>query len=200
MAILLAVTMKEPEPVAGLNPEVTPEVSRVVGRCLEKLPGARYANGQEIAEALGAVVSEPSASAPSGRRSGGAAVSPAAASLLTPEAASMPAKAARRRSRWLVLVGACVICLGGALGLRLRSDPRGSVASAHSTAAPTPTTLSDLPQPASTVPEAIGEYKSGLQFLRDDSFDNARQRFEHAASLDHHKRPLRHTRSINRVE
>jgi serine/threonine-protein kinase len=68
IAILMAVTTKEPEPVAALNPEVTPEVSGVVERCLKKLPDARYANGQDVVEALGALVSEPSGSI--GQRSG----------------------------------------------------------------------------------------------------------------------------------
>jgi serine/threonine protein kinase len=58
LAVLLAAITAEPEPLAGRSPGVTPALEAVVLRCLAKRPADRYANGREVAEALGAARNE----------------------------------------------------------------------------------------------------------------------------------------------
>jgi len=59
-----------------------------------------------------------------------------------------------------------------------------AAASSATGADPGPTTLADLPLPATDVPEALVEYRAGLQLQRDDNYGNATRRFQHAAELD----------------
>jgi serine/threonine-protein kinase len=95
---------------------------------------------------------------------------------------------ARSRSGWILLgalLSVPLVALGVARGVVLARSG-GGARSVVSVALPSPhaTALTDLPPPASTVPEAIAEYRAGMQLLRDDSEDNARKRFERAAELD----------------
>jgi serine/threonine protein kinase len=117
VAILLAVTTKEPEPLSRVNPDVTPEISSTVARCLEKLAEARYANGQELVDALAGVPVEPRVSRPSSQRKGSSVPT---VSLLTPEAATV---APRGKARWrwglVALVG--LAATGLSVGYRVRT-------------------------------------------------------------------------------
>ena len=52
---LTAVVQEEPEPIAGINPELPPPLRWIIERCLEKDPSARYASTQDLARELAGV-------------------------------------------------------------------------------------------------------------------------------------------------
>jgi serine/threonine-protein kinase len=88
---------------------------------------------------------------------------------------------------------AAVGCVGAWLGLlqlhaRAQSGaavPPAAVDSAIPSAqAPLPMTRLRLPAPASTVPEAVAEYRSGMQLLHDDNYSGATAHFQRSAALD----------------
>ena len=53
-AVLYQVTHETPPPLSDLRPGVPDELAAVVARCLQKDPGARYADAGEVADALSA--------------------------------------------------------------------------------------------------------------------------------------------------
>ena len=55
VALVLAVTRHEPEPVRKYAPNVAPELEAIVARCIEKEPSRRFADGAELLEALEAL-------------------------------------------------------------------------------------------------------------------------------------------------
>jgi serine/threonine-protein kinase len=76
-AVLYAVANEEPEPVEALNPNVPPELARVIHKALEKEPENRYNNVPELVDDLRALrtrVEHPTWErmvSPLGRRAGG---------------------------------------------------------------------------------------------------------------------------------
>ena len=48
IAVLASILRDEPEPVAKLRPDTPPALARIVARCLEKKPEARYADGAAL--------------------------------------------------------------------------------------------------------------------------------------------------------
>jgi formylglycine-generating enzyme required for sulfatase activity/dienelactone hydrolase len=52
IAVLASILRDEPEPVAKLRPETPPALARIVARCLEKKPEARYESGRALLEDL----------------------------------------------------------------------------------------------------------------------------------------------------
>jgi serine/threonine protein kinase/tetratricopeptide (TPR) repeat protein len=106
----------------------------------------------------------------------------------------------RARWPWGVSVLAGLVVVGGILSYRAGTvksreatsgEARGeagpeAVASraTASSAAPSATTLADLPPPATKIPEAAGEYAAGMQALHDNSWSLARQHFERTVDLD----------------
>jgi serine/threonine-protein kinase len=99
--VLAAVTRDAPRRPSELNALVPAGVERIVERCLEKLPEARYANGHELADALLAMHQRPSASQPS---VGPGASTRATASVLTPAASSVRTEHRRSARGWVLLV------------------------------------------------------------------------------------------------
>lgn len=65
-AALAAVLFSEPPPVTGSRPGVSPELDRIVRRCLAKDREARYASAQELARELEAVLQGSAAGPPPG--------------------------------------------------------------------------------------------------------------------------------------
>jgi eukaryotic-like serine/threonine-protein kinase len=202
VAIAIASMLNEPAPVRQLNPEVPAEVERIVARCLEKLPGARYANGQEIAAALGAL--EPGTSHPPTERSSAPATASSrdasgpSASQATPAPSSLGAPRRKVGRPWLlpILLGLGLVVIVGIEGLRLRSRSPAGTGAADKDAltqqtpasgaglVSAPQAITDLPPPASRSPEALDAYKQGMQLMRDGAPGGAMEMFEHALKLD----------------
>ncbi len=105
--LLAAQVIATPDPVETHRPEVSPELSRVVMRCLEKDPDARWQTAEEVRAQL-----EPLAT-PSG---GSAAV-------------SRPLLVLRRLPRWMPWAAGAVVVAGGValLGPRLFESGRLTV-------------------------------------------------------------------------
>ncbi|HEU4333875.1 MAG TPA: serine/threonine-protein kinase, partial [Candidatus Eisenbacteria bacterium] len=115
--LISAILRDEPPPIRAARPEAPARLERIVGRCLEKEPGARFPSARELRDELHLVAREPSR--------GPAAPAPSA-----------PAPGGRLPARWLVpagLVLAAGIALIGTrawLGARPPSGPAAQVASA----------------------------------------------------------------------
>jgi serine/threonine protein kinase len=63
--------LQEPAPaLRSIDPSLSPELERVVARCLERDPKRRYASARSILEALGAPTAEPSSGRPESGASG----------------------------------------------------------------------------------------------------------------------------------
>jgi len=58
VAMMLTIIRSVPEPVGQVNPEVPRSLESIVARLLEKEPSRRYANGQQLADALDAAASQ----------------------------------------------------------------------------------------------------------------------------------------------
>jgi tetratricopeptide (TPR) repeat protein/predicted Ser/Thr protein kinase len=193
MAVVLAAATTEPDSIAKQRPEVTPEIERVVTRCLGKLPSARFADGQEVMDALGGPTGEPLGVSASATR-GANAISPGAVTLGTPAAVNLGAAGrGRPRSRWILALFACVLGLVGALSLRPRTNAApaspilsGGAVAEGGGAAPLSGVLAitDLPLPSSPSPEALAAYKRGMQLMRDAAYRAAMDEFEAALKLD----------------
>jgi tetratricopeptide (TPR) repeat protein len=116
---LAAVLRDTPKPVSELSPSVPPDIERIVERCMEKLPEARYPSGAELLSALDALRLDDARTVPSVRAPGDP--SPSAVSLLTPEGTTGRARRASRAKRWWLVALACIVCVAGVLGVRSRA-------------------------------------------------------------------------------
>jgi serine/threonine-protein kinase len=187
IALLLATTTKDPEPVERMNPAVPADVARVVARCLEKRREDRYPNARRVAEALGVMSSDAGSSGPS-LRPPQAATSPAALSVVTPQVSSVTTRPPRARSRWWLLAAAvfvvalAALAVAGAL-MRVPAVPAPPPASAPAPTAPRVVRLIDLPPPASTKPEALAAYAQGIR-ERYDGVNSSYASFRRAFELD----------------
>jgi serine/threonine-protein kinase len=98
-------------------------------------------------------------------------------------------KVPRTPQRTLRLVALASLGVGALLGVsafRSRHAPPGPAAApvASTAAAPSATTYTNQPLPATGVAEARSEYAAGLQALRDDSWELAGEHFRRAVQLD----------------
>jgi serine/threonine-protein kinase len=158
--VMMAIVGDEPPPVSKLNPEVSPELSRIVQRCLAKEAGERYDDCRSLAGDLDRV--------------------------LATGAKATPTKAARWRPRLAWALGTvAAIALAGAGAGRLRPKvPSVALAPSASALAPAATAITDLPLPASKSPEAVTAYAAALQALRDANWGRARADLRRALTLD----------------
>jgi len=203
IGVLYAVVHKEPDALEVVCPDAPAVVIAVVGRCLKKVRDERFASGREVLVALegeGAAVVTASSSgraAPATRVSTvsglgtalGATMAAGAGERVTgaPGVAGPPAMRGRRGFVWLgvaVLAGLTTVVAGSAVRPQHVELAPAASTSTVPLAVPHATTLADLSLPASNVPQALTEYKMGLQLQRDDSFRNALRHFEKAAELD----------------
>lgn len=82
-----AILRSSPQPVGSLNPRLSPELARIIGKCLEKEPENRYQSAKELAIDL--------------RRLG------------VPRTIATPARKRERRTRNLILVAGALLVAGG---------------------------------------------------------------------------------------
>jgi urea transport system substrate-binding protein len=124
MAVLLALTMKQPQPIRELNPDVPPGVAQLIERLMEKDPEGRPASADEVGQALAAL--EAGAPPPPPAAAG---VKPATATGLAarPTDVLPPSSTPSRRPRRRLLVGlvAGAVLVGAGLAAWLAFRPRG---------------------------------------------------------------------------
>jgi hypothetical protein len=107
--ILTAILTKEPAPLRARDGTVSPEVQRIVSRCLRKDPRRRFQSMADVRASLEDAVSEPSAGVEAARN----------------EAGPSSARSARWQRAALAAVTAALVLTGGALALNGRSASEG---------------------------------------------------------------------------
>jgi serine/threonine-protein kinase len=141
-------------------------LAAIIRRCLARAPDGRFADAGEVLRALDArprTVPPPPPSPPTRRFAPATLAAFIGAAGVAAVASVLVYRAATTKPQPL---------------------SASAAASASAPASASAVTLADLPLPASSVPEAVTEYRAGIQLLRDDSFSNARARFAHAIQLD----------------
>ncbi len=195
VAIMYAVLHREPRPLVELCPEAPGAALAVVARCLKKERAERFASAGEVLAALawetGARASEaavgrgaPAEKAATVDGMGTALGATMAAVPPSPEADAALSTRARRwgRRSWAAL--AVTLALGGLAASNVLKGRSGAAPAGSAPAAPRATTLADLPLPTSDKPDALTEYRAGMQAFRDDNYTSAGHHFERAAELD----------------
>ena len=177
VSLALEILSSEPVPLAQAAPRVGRVVAEVVTRALAKSADARFASMDEIAQAL-------DGERQSSRQVGLAATEYASA----PVGAPQTVRGAWPR-RWRVLLPAalvtCVIAVAGGARYRATPHPQSSVEpKGVAPAAPSATTLADLPLPKSSVPAALAAYSDGIQAARDGNIRAAIASYTRALELD----------------
>ncbi|MEZ4392885.1 MAG: protein kinase [Polyangiales bacterium] len=195
MDVIIALCRDEPAAPSTLNPEVTPELERVIARCMAKLPSNRFASARELLAEIDAL--DPAAASPPSLVSAGPARASLAAEVPTtssPHSAtivplSSPGTRPRgRKRRALAAVGLVALGAVGALTVRgtsrrhLRAAPAPSIAAARVTWGQHP--ITEDPPPASSSPEALRAYAEGLRATRDGAHELALERYTRAITLD----------------
>jgi serine/threonine-protein kinase len=173
--VLIAIARDAMRPLRDRLPHVDPQLEAVVSKCLSKAPDQRFGSAAEI---LAALVAQPSTTTESRAE-------------VRPIMRNGEPLRPQGRSRLPTLLAACALMLAVVAGSiafvakrgARQERPLGS-ASASASSAARPTTIADLPLPTTTVPEALTEYKAGLQLQRDDSCLSAAHHFLRAVELD----------------
>jgi eukaryotic-like serine/threonine-protein kinase len=156
--VITSVLRDTPARVSKLNSLVPAEVERVIERCLEKEPDARYAHGSEVLEALNAGVTEPRDSeAASTRR----AASASTVSLVTPGPSPVGAKS-KAMWQWGLMILGAVAAAGLGWGYIGRGSPGPSATrSTPLEQQPVPVSLPlPVPEAASPPPPSAGSEPS----------------------------------------
>ena len=192
MDVIIALCRDEPAAPSTINPEVTPELERVIARCMAKRPVDRHPSARDLLADLDALdpssattrslVSAPASSSPA-QLSAPTSSSPRTSVIVTPSAPSRP------RTQKRVLFGAVgLVALGavGALSLRQPATRlRRARAVAHQS---TPSwghrPITEDPAPSSSSAEALRAYAEGLHAARDGAQELALERYTRAAQLD----------------
>ncbi len=138
-------------------------LASIVARCVARAPEQRWRNAGEVALALDTPPGKAIPALPTGRRR----------SLVTVLSAALVS---------VIALAIAVLATRARHSAHAANDAGTSRASASTSSRPT--TLADLPLPATTVPEALTEYKTGIQLLRDDSYTNALHHFQRTVDLD----------------
>jgi serine/threonine-protein kinase len=173
MAIVAAITSKDPPPLDQVAPSVPPAVARVVERALAKDPSDRFESMRAASDALVAA----------------AGISRADPAFAPTETAPPAAARARRAplGRWMVPVGLALVAAAGALAWSFRQPstaPPVASAAPGAWAAARPIACNDAPIPESKVPEAVTAYRAAIQAYCDASLSLARNAFQRAVDHD----------------
>lgn len=170
-AVLLGHISEPPLPVHDRNPQLTPELSAVVGKALAKSPDDRYTSAGEFAAALSrAVGDQPSVQLPNG-----AVVElerdPETVIESSPRRSLNPANWLSEQGRWfiagvlvmiVVLIGASLVISPGLVGLGA-ADDAGTLSI---TTVPTGAELSINGQPVGSAPRIITDLPEGEHVIQ----------------------------------
>ena len=135
MDVMMAVARADPPSLLVVRPEVPPSLVRIVERCLEKDPAARYQSTRDLAFTLDGVTPTPSDGSPA----------------LPPEAARQPRRVARYRWVWLA-AGIALGAAGAALFTAYRAPSEGESAQPVALTLPSDFLFFRLPGVSSAVP------------------------------------------------
>jgi eukaryotic-like serine/threonine-protein kinase len=166
-----AIVYARHEPLAKVNPEISPALSHIVDRCLAKDPEERYPDCANLLREIDRLF-------------------PAARSYTAAKAAGLWRGGSRRgrRRRFFTLQSAAfaaglaaVLGIGAVVAVSRRKGPSAEVPKAP---ALLPTALTDLPPPASPSPDAQAAYRAALQSIRDGNWGQAEENLRRAITLD----------------
>ncbi len=178
--VIIAAARDEPERPSRIS-DVHPALERIVLRCMEKLPDARFASAEEVLSALSALPADAlttASAAPHVLQTDGANTAPSLLASTSPPRVTVPT---RRTSR-AALGAAVALVLAGAFGTFLATrrqtapvaSPLASASASFQMLAPRP--FAD--------PELRGEYMAGMQALRDDDWGVAQLHFQRIVAKD----------------
>jgi serine/threonine-protein kinase len=156
MDLLISISRDPVPPASSSIAEVPPELDRLIARCLEKSPEARYPECSAVTADLERLTTHSSLS----------------------QRIPLAARPVRKWRRLAIGFGiaAALLAIGGS---RFRWTVTRSTRPALK-----PMVLTDLPRPTNVKPEALAEYDAGVQKLRDDNWAVAYDHFAKAAALD----------------
>jgi serine/threonine-protein kinase len=178
--LLTAILRDRPVPPSALVPEVPADLSALVERCLAKDPAERYPDCQSVSADLDRVI-------PQSRDRSSLAASAERPTQPSPSSPSAPAPRPRRRA--FAAIAAILVALAVAAPLSISRFSRDTTTQATPVAPPAPpapraVAITDLPLPASRVPEALAAYASALQALRDANWKRAEESLRRTITLD----------------
>jgi serine/threonine-protein kinase len=165
--LLLAILSGSLDPPSKHVPGLPAVVDGAIMKAVAKTPSERFASMDQVVRALEDVVT------PSRR-----------IISIDPQIATEPAPGQKKRGVMIAGIGALLACGALVFYLATRPRPPHPIAMAVPDAAPSATSLIDLAQPASTVPEARAAFAAYQTAFRDSSWESARQNLERATSLD----------------
>ncbi len=182
MDVLVATSRDEPPRPSKIAPAMAPGLERLILRCLEKNPDARYANARELLDALAELDAAPLAVASRGGESATPTVDASHDEVGARANAARPAWRPSRRAGAGLVVALLVLVVGVlvARGKRVAHRDPTTLPSP----APTATAVTDLAPPASSNPLVLSEYVAGVQALRDDDWGVALSHFKRVVELD----------------
>jgi serine/threonine-protein kinase len=165
LELFAALDRDAPQPPSRANPGVSAALERVVLRCLEKAPAARYADAGELLRDLEHARDLPTPEP-------GARVRDEALPRALAESADEPAPRVAHRRRRATIAAAVVAAAALTAVFLVLVRPRDRAAdvpvaaAAVAPTAPVPTALTALPVPINARPEAIAAYRKALEASR----------------------------------
>ncbi len=173
--VIAAILLQRPVPLEGRVPGLPQNVATTISRALEKEPGQRFRSMREIVAALeeAAPTRVDRAARPSAREGPEATLTKQTLSVTSP-----PPRPTRRPQ---LAVAAAVCALGIALVFTLR---RHEAPLPSRDAGPRVVPVTELPVPTAGKPEAIVEFRAGMQSFRDGAYAMSIRHFRDAAAMD----------------
>jgi serine/threonine-protein kinase len=199
--LVAAILLQTPRALDGQVSGLPSDVAAVVMRAIDKEPASRFATMGDVVVSLephltptSGVLPETVARPSTRTMRGAGEVRPRAEGTVTRASLITQPRAAARAglgARAALLGGVAMVALG-ALTLagpwtRQAAGPPASAsasASAEPPKAPTPVPITELPLPQVGKPEAIAEYRAGIQAYRDGQFAMSRAHFQRAVAID----------------
>ena len=178
--VIISAARDEPERPSRLS-DVHPALERIVLRCIEKLPDARFADADEVLTALSALPPEAlttSSAAPRVIRADAMTTAPSLIASTSPPRTIQPTRRPSRKV--LAAAGALILCGALASWVAVRRQPESAAPQRASASAPSQM----MAPPPFADPELRAEYVAGMQALRDDDWGIAQLHFSRIVAKD----------------